>query len=237
MKLLAIECATERCSAALWLEGEVMHLHHDGTQQRNSESLLPMVSSLLKEADLRLPALDVIAFGAGPGAFTGLRVACGVAQGLAFGAGLPVLPVGTLEVLAEGMKRCLPPQAEPLRCLAVLDARMGEVYAAEFLEQDQDWVMLSGPELSRPESIHCDAVADPLFGIGNAFPLYHDQWVERLGTRLKWVESALQVPDAIPLARLAARRFPILGGLPPEEAHPVYIRDKVALTSLERGQS
>jgi tRNA threonylcarbamoyladenosine biosynthesis protein TsaB len=234
MKLLALECATERCSTALWINGELFEMHQDGGQQRNSETLLPMVTTLMKQADLRLQDLDVIAFGSGPGAFTGLRVACGVAQGLAFGAGLPVIAIGTMEIMAEGMRMHLGSQLEPMHCLAVLDARMGEVYFAELIEEGADWRVLDGPELGRPEIVLADQSAQTLYGVGNGFQLYPDLLVQRLGSGLHWVQACLQVPDAIPLARLAADRFQRLGGVAPEQAQPLYVRDKVALTSAER---
>ncbi len=240
MKVLALECATERRSVALWIDGEVHSLHSDGQQQRNSESLLPMVSALLKEADSQLQALDVIAFGAGPGAFTGLRVACGVAQGLAFGAGLPVIAVGTMDTLAEGMRMYLASQGEtqqePIRVFTVLDARMGEVYAAELIQLGQDWHSLCDPHLSRPESLKLEDHGAYL-GVGNGFALYPELLTNRLGPRLKWMDACLQVPDAVPLAQLAAYRYQKQGGTDPEQAQPMYVRDKVALTSAERAKT
>jgi tRNA threonylcarbamoyladenosine biosynthesis protein TsaB len=240
MKLLALECATERCSAALWIDGEVRSLFNDGAAQRNSESMLPMVSALLKEADTALQALDVIAFGSGPGAFTGLRVACGVAQGLAFGAGLPVLAVGTMDILAEGMRRHLCSQwltsQEPLRVMTVMDARMGEIYFAELIEEGQDWQVIRGPHLSRPEALSMDEDFY-YWGVGDGFILHAEALLGRLGSRVKWVDACLQVPDSIPLAQLAAYRFQQEGGVPPEEAQPLYVRDKVALTSAERAKA
>jgi tRNA threonylcarbamoyladenosine biosynthesis protein TsaB len=240
MKVLALECATERCSTALWMNGEVRSLFNDGAQQRNSESMLPMISALLKEADIALQALDVIAFGAGPGAFTGLRVACGVAQGLAFGAGLPVLAVGTMDILAEGMRRHLCSQLlkppEPLRVLTVMDARMGEIYSAELIEEGQDWRVISGPHLFRPEALSIDEEFD-YWGIGDGFVLHSDALLGRLDARVRWVDACMQVPDAVPLAQLASYRFQQNGGVPPEEAQPFYVRNKVALTSAERAKA
>ncbi len=123
MKLLALDTSTEHCSVALRLGGEVLQrLEHAG--QRHSELLLPMVGAVLAEAGTSLGEIDALACSVGPGSFTGLRIATAVAQGLAFGAGLAVIPVGTLEALAAG--------AGALRVIACLDARMGEVYAAAY---------------------------------------------------------------------------------------------------------
>lgn len=236
MRLVALECATERCSVALWIDGEVRTQSVDGTQQRNSESLLPMMGSLLQEAGLSLQNMDVIAFGAGPGAFTGLRVACGVAQGLAFGAGLPVVGVSSMEILAQGMRNHLGPQKQPIHLLAVMDARMGEVYSAELMESGEDWHVMHGPSLSRPEALPL-AQSQLNWGVGDGFILHTDALLNRLESPLTWVKGCLQVPDAVPLAQLAAYRFQQYGGIPPEEAHPIYVRDKVALTSAERAQA
>jgi tRNA threonylcarbamoyladenosine biosynthesis protein TsaB len=237
MKVLALECATQRCSSALWIDGEIVNLHNDGAQQRNSESLLPMVKSLMEQADLSFQDLDVIAFGAGPGAFTGLRVACGVAQGLALGSGLPVIAVGSMDILAEGMRMHLSPQPEPIGCVAVLDARMGEVYFAQLIEEGDDWKTLLGPLLGRPEEMTEISDTRIWYGVGDGFQLYSTLLLSRIGSHLICLDQCLQVPDAVPLVRLAAHRFEQHGGVAPEQAQPVYIRDKVAFTSAERAQS
>lgn len=238
MKLLAVECATERCSVALWLNGEVMSLSTDGVDQRNSESLLPMVGRILEQADLSLKSLDALAFGAGPGAFTGLRVACGVAQGLAFGADLPVVAVGSLEIMAEGLRTSLSHSHDaidqsPMQVLAVLDARMGEVYSAQLISEACDWCLLNGPQLSQPEDVKIH-LQQKYWGVGDGFALHQASLTNRLSGSVEWVQACLQVPDAVPLVQLAAYRFQKHGGMPAESAQPVYVRDKIALTSAER---
>jgi tRNA threonylcarbamoyladenosine biosynthesis protein TsaB len=229
-RILGLESATVQCSVAL-LSGGVVTQRIAAEGARNSEVLLPMVWSLLAEAGVSLNSLDAIAFGAGPGAFTGLRVACGVAQGLAFGLDRPVLPVGTLEVLAETI--CGASLGPGRKVLAGLDARMGECYWASLQRNDGDWTVLSGPLLARPEAIPLPEGHDWL-AVGDAFQLFGPAFQARLGARYSLAPGAERQPEAAALVRLAARRWRLGGGLSAEAAQPVYVRDKVAQTSLER---
>jgi tRNA threonylcarbamoyladenosine biosynthesis protein TsaB len=236
MKLLALECATRQCSVALWLDGQTT-LRVAAPDARNSDVLLPMARALLAEAGLSLQALDAVAFGAGPGAFTGLRVACGVAQGLAFGADLPVLPVGTLEVLAESLRDLVAvavgTQREPLRVLAALDARMGECYWSELLEQGEDWHVIRGPLLAAPDRIPLPESAGSL-GVGDAFVVHEAALAARLGSSVRLLAGYTQLPDAAALARLASVRWQAGAAIAPDFAQPIYVRDRVALTTAER---
>ena len=220
MKLLAFDTASAWCSAALWIDGAVsFRAVHAG--QKHSELLAPMLGELLAEAGLGYRRLDGLAFGCGPGSFTGLRIACGVAQGLALGADLPVLGVSTLEALAEEAGD----GADEV--LACLDARMHEVYAALYRREGMGWRLLSGPVVCppqaapRPQGTGCIG-AGPGF---SAYPL--------LGEGLSRI-AADAIPHARAIARLAAPRF--VAGLfgPPETAEPLYVRDKVALKVCER---
>ena len=223
MKILALETSTQFCSVALWRDGD-LDAREALAGQRHSELLLPMVEALLERHGLALKELDGIAFGEGPGSFTGLRIGCGVTQGLAFGAGLPVVGVGTLLALAEAA------QAECAVCC--LDARMGEIYHAAYARSGSGWEAVHVPSLRAP------ADAPPLpagawTGCGSGFAIHEAALKRRYAGRL----SAI-MPDVFPhardIARLAAREFEAGRTVPAERAVPVYIRDKVALRSDER---
>ena len=138
MNILALETSTEICSAALWLDGKV-DAREVVAGQRNSELLLPMVDALLAANQLAMRDLDGVAFGSGPGAFTGVRIACGVAQGIAFGIDVPVAAIGTLMALAEA--------AGAPRAVCCLDARMGEVYHAAYQRRGDAWFEVHAPGL------------------------------------------------------------------------------------------
>ncbi len=224
MKLLAFDTASEWCSAALLIDGAVrFRAVHAG--QTHSSLLAPMLGELLAEAGLSYRQLDGLAFGCGPGSFTGLRIACGVAQGLALGADLPVLGVSTLEALAEEAGE----GADAV--LACLDARMNEVYAGLYRRQDDGWQLVDGPRVCPPRDVPLPEIAGCV-GAGSGFAAY-----PVLGERMQG-HLAGTVPDAIPharaIARLAAPRFLAGAFGPPETAEPVYVRNKVALKVCER---
>jgi tRNA threonylcarbamoyladenosine biosynthesis protein TsaB len=219
MKFLAIDTSTEYCSAALWLDGEV-RAKRTLAGQLHSSLLLPMIDELLRESALVLRQLDGIAYGAGPGSFTGLRIACAVTQGLAFGADLPVVGVSTLASLAE--------QTAYARVLAVLDARMAEVYWAAFERAETGWVALTEPALALPGSVF---VPDDhgWNGVGNGLALLD------AGLQAQLVATQADcMPDAAAIAALAAPQFARGEGIDAALAAPLYLRDKVALTSEER---
>ncbi|HRK79295.1 MAG TPA: tRNA (adenosine(37)-N6)-threonylcarbamoyltransferase complex dimerization subunit type 1 TsaB, partial [Thiobacillus sp.] len=159
MKLLVLDTSTEWCSAALWLDGRVQ-ARRVLAEQRHSSLLLPMVAELLRESAMSLRQLDGIGYGAGPGSFTGLRIACAVTQGLALGADLPVAGVSTLQSIAE--------QAGAERVLTVLDARMAEVYWAAYQRDGAGWRTVSEPALALPGSVSVPAGGDWV-GAGNGF--------------------------------------------------------------------
>jgi tRNA threonylcarbamoyladenosine biosynthesis protein TsaB len=221
LKILALDTSTEYCSAALWIDGEVrQRLEHAG--QRHSQLLLPMVESLLGELGCALRDLDAIAAAVGPGSFTGLRIATAVAQGLAFGAELPVIPVGTLEALALGCEAELVATA--------IDARMGELYFAAFRCGPVATRCLIEPALAAPESVP-ELPAGNWTGCGNGF----DRFGARIALRLPHVRvRPEQHPQARHVAVLAAARFAAGERHAPEALVPLYVRDKVALTMAER---
>ncbi|HNA83088.1 MAG TPA: tRNA (adenosine(37)-N6)-threonylcarbamoyltransferase complex dimerization subunit type 1 TsaB [Thiobacillaceae bacterium] len=226
MVFLALDTATEWCSAALWREGGCASRHiHAG--QRHSDLLVPMLMDLLAEAGLGLNDLDGLAYGMGPGSFTGLRVACGVVQGLALGADLPVLGVSTLEALAEEARAIHGAR----RVSTCLDARMNEVYGAHYLHTGEGWQCLAGPKVCPPEAFALPD-AEGFLGAGSGFSAY-PALGRRLAAHLDRVDADL-VPHARSIAALAAPRFGRGEGLPAETAEPLYIRDKVALKISER---
>lgn len=224
MKLLALDTSTEHCSVALLHDGEVLQrIEHAG--QRHSELLLPMVEAVLAEAGTPLGALDALACSIGPGSFTGLRIATSVAQGLAFGAGLAVVPVGTLEALAAG--------AAAPRVIACLDARMGEVYAAAyaFAEGSAAGEVVMAPRVCPPAALERPP-GRGWTGRGSGFARHGELLAQALGP-LDSIEPGA-VPEACWVARLAAARFAAGERHAPEALVPVYLRDKVALTRAER---
>lgn len=223
MKLLVIDTSTEYCSAALWLDGRIQALRVLA-DQRHSSLLLPMVDELLRETGLTLRQLDGIGYGAGPGSFTGLRIACAVTQGLAFGADLPVVGVSTLESIAE--------QAGADQVLTVLDARMAEVYWAAYRRDGAGWRSVSEPQLALPESV---VVPDggEWVGAGNGFAALGEVLRPRLVSQLVRIDDTL-MPDAAAMSPLAAAAFARGEGGDAALAAPIYLRDKVALTVDER---
>ena len=220
MKILALETSTESGSCALLL-GENISERRCPPGRPHSETLLPLIRELLAESGVKLPQLDAIAFGAGPGAFTGLRVACGVAQGLAVGAGVPVVPVCGLEAMAATV-------GAP-RVLSLLDARMGEIYAAAYELRDDAYVLNGSIHVLAPESLELPA-GGSWVAAGNAL-LAHPRLAETLQVAGFSLRPEV-LPQAAAIARLAARRPQ--ARIDPALAVPLYIRDKVAKTISER---
>jgi len=222
VKILALETATEGCSAALNLDGEIRE-HFELASRRHTELILPMVEVLLEEAGLTVGQLDAIAFGRGPGSFTGVRIATAVAQGLAFGADLPLLPISTLASLAQGAAA----EAGSAHVLAVIDARMNEIYVGQFRVNDRTLVeplveeRVCAAEALRP------AGASDLLGVGSGFGPYGDRLRAVLGERLGAVYPAA-LPRAADTARLAGAAWLTGRAVSPERALPVYLRDNVA---------
>lgn len=223
MKLLVLDTSTEYCSAALWLDGQI-HARRVLAEQRHSSLLLPMVDELLREAAMKLRQLDGIAYGAGPGSFTGLRIACAVTQGLALGADLPVAGISTLESIAE--------QTGADKVLTVLDARMAEVYWAAYQRSATGWYCISEPALALPESVSVPAGEDWV-GAGNGFAALGEVLRPRLAARLTRIDDTI-MPDAAAMAPLAAQAFERGESVDAALAAPIYLRDKVALTIDER---
>jgi tRNA threonylcarbamoyladenosine biosynthesis protein TsaB len=225
MKILALETSTEYCSVALWQEGAVIE-HCELVGQKHSELLIGMVSALLQDSGLRIADLDGIAYGSGPGSFTGVRIACGATQGLALGADLPVSGICTLLALAEASGRD--------RVIAALDARMGEIYCAAYQNQEGEWVSVFEPCLCKPEVAPAVDGAD-WFGAGSGFAAFADALQARYAGQLNGVDAAA-IPQAAAIAKLGAGQFAAGLGADAAAAQPFYLRDKVALKTAEREQ-
>ena len=222
MRLLAFETATRRLSVALWQDGELIERAGE-IPNGGSEHLLPWVHELLAEAGLTLNQIDGIAFGAGPGGFTGLRLACGVAQGLAWGLDLPVLPVSTLEALALACG-----EREVWACL---DARMNEVYGAAYRVDGDSVAQLMAPVCQPPAVLPAPTFAGG-WGVGDGFAAY-GQALRARKPDLKGLRADA-FPTAAAVLRLAAPAFARGEAVPAALAQPIYVRDKVALTTAER---
>lgn len=238
MKILALDTASGLCSVALSIDGEVA-TRELLTARDHARELLPMVRALLAEADLALGSLDALAFGRGPGSFTGLRIAASVAQGLAFGAGLPVLPVSDLRALALQALRDAPEGVVPTGVLACLDARMQEVYAA-FHPVPQGGLpgdareRVVAPVVLVADLLESAADRRGWLGIGKGFGAYAEAF-EPLGIpRAQWMPEA--EPRAREIVQLGAADFAAGLARPPEEAVPVYLRDQVAKPSAPSRQ-
>jgi tRNA threonylcarbamoyladenosine biosynthesis protein TsaB len=249
---LALETSTDTLSLAV-ARGTQTWTHTSAGGALTSTHMIPQTLALLKEAGLALTDLQSVVFGRGPGAFTGLRTACSVAQGLAFGADLSVLPIDTLLAVAEEAREANVAKGAALvtRVLSVMDARMEQVYVAayEFTPHAVDvageanqmqgtWRCVQEPELHSPESLHWpadwtnDAVqkTSPAFiAAGNAWPVYAGRWPAALTA-----PQLIALPTAAALLRLAPAAWAAGQAVPPEEALPLYIRDKVAQTTDER---
>ena len=223
MKILALETSTELCSAALWLDGKV-DAREVVAGQRNSELLLPMVDALLAANQLIARDLDGVAFGSGPGAFTGVRIACGVAQGIAFGIDVPVAGIGTLLALAAASGAGL--------VVCCLDARMGEVYHAVYEKRGDDFTEVQAPGLYKPAEVPA-LPAGQWSGCGSGFAVYRGELGARYAGSLERIIGNL-APHAREIAALAAKQFARGDVVDAAEAVPLYVRNKVAMKVNER---
>jgi tRNA threonylcarbamoyladenosine biosynthesis protein TsaB len=231
LPLLAFDTATDHMSIAVQAHGQVW-VHEGAGGAQASATLIPAILTLLAQANLRLQDLTAIAFGRGPGAFTGLRTACSVAQGLAFGAGLPVLPIDSLCAVAEDARSCNMEGDAPQETWVAMDARMGEIYAACYVYDGCGWRTVVAPALMTPATLNAHWQASPPSAVaGSALTVFADQLD---------CAAALRSPLALPRARamlpLAQRLWQAGGGVDAALALPLYVRDKVAQTTLERDQ-
>lgn len=222
MNILALETASDACSAALNLNGEIIE-RFAVAPRGHAQLILPMVDELLAEAGISLAEVDALAFGRGPGAFTGVRIAVGVAQGIAFAATLPVVPVSSLAALAQASKHD--------QVLVAVDARMDEIYSGAYRRNERGLVELCGREqVQAPEQFALPEAASAQgdwFGVGSGWASFEDELRARCGDALAgWDASAL--PRAREVAILGAAGFAAGQAVEAAQALPVYLRDEVA---------
>ena len=222
MKILAVETATEACSAALCIEGEIIE-RYTVSPREHSRLILPMLESLLAEAELAINQLDALAFGRGPGSFTGVRIAAGVIQGVAFGAELPVVPVSTLAAMAQDVFS----RTRDTTAFTALDARMGEVYWGVYQKSEDGYASLWGDEVV----IHSSQILFPEgesgAGVGSGWRSDQNNLMNRLGRRITSIDSKL-LPRARSVVQLAGKGYLEKQWVSAEKALPVYLRDQVA---------
>ena len=215
MRFAAFETSTEWCSVALFCDGAIEAIERRAGN-RHSEMALPMLDELLQRSNLSAGRLDAVAFGAGPGAFTGLRIACGIAQGLAAARGLPVMPVSSLEAMAQ--------ESGADRVVACIDARMGEVYYAALEREGEHWREVIPAQCVAPR-----AAARPggegWVGCGSGFAVYGNLELQRVAPEIH--------PTATAVAEIAAPRLAAGHGVDAALAAPMYVRQKVAFTKEE----
>jgi tRNA threonylcarbamoyladenosine biosynthesis protein TsaB len=225
MNLLAIETATESCSVAL-LAGDRLVARSELAPRRHAELLLPMCEDVLAEAGLARADLDALAVGRGPGAFTGVRLAISAAQGIALALGIPVVPVSSLAALA------MQAPDDGADVLAVIDARMGEVYAGVY-RRAGDRIEAVGAETVGPADALHGRVSGAVSVIGTGWSSYRDAIEKALPAPPRWAEGERH-PQAADIARIAAPLAAAGQGVAAERVLPVYLRDKVALTLAEQ---
>ncbi len=227
MKLLAMDTATEACSVALFIDGEIKE-RFEVAPREHTKLLLPMIDGLMAEAGLRPQQLDAIAFGCGPGSFTGVRIATGVMQGIAYGADLPVVPVSTLAAISQACLR----QSAHNTIFTAVDARMNEIYWAVYQRDVEGYAQLLGQEKVQPAT-EIDALQLTGYGIGSGWKLYEQVLAERVGGQLIGFDADY-LPHSADIALLGVVGVQRGLTVPVEQAMPVYLRNKVAKTTVER---
>jgi tRNA threonylcarbamoyladenosine biosynthesis protein TsaB len=216
MIFASFDTSTEWCSVALWADGEIAGIEeHAGNG--HSERVLPMLERLFELNGIGMAQLEAVAFAAGPGSFTGLRIACGVAQGIAFARGIPALGISSLQAMAE--------ETGARRVVACLDARMGEVYYAALERRGDRWHEAVPALCAAPAALPTPP-GEGWVGCGNGFAAYGSLGLSRVIPDIH--------PSALAVARLAAPRLAAGEGVDAALALPTYVRDKVALTEAER---
>jgi len=235
MNLLAIDTSTDFCSVAA-SRGAELFSRHERAGRRQAERILDIINEVLSEARLEIAQIQGIAYGAGPGSFTGLRIAAGVTQGLALARGIGVIGVGTLLALVEqAVEDAAEQAAEKSACdrvIACLDAHMDEVYHAAYRRAGDGWEEVSAPGVYKPEAVPI-ASGGKWLGCGDGFVAYRERLAARLGESVSAIRAEA-TPTARAVLKLAAPRFAAGEASDAATAMPVYLRDKVALKTSER---
>ena len=227
MRILAIDTATEACSVALWNDGTTF-AHFELCPREHTQRILPLVRAALADADVKLTDLDALAFGRGPGSFTGVRIGIGIAQGLALGAELPMIRVSTLATMAQGAWR----KTGATRVLAAIDARMGEVYWAEY-QRDADgvWHGEETEAVLKPE-----AVSERLQQLDGNWAMVGTGWGAwpelAANSSLTLTDGEMLLPTAEDMLPIARQLFAAQKWVAVEQAEPVYLRNEVAWKKL-----
>lgn len=220
MKILAIDTSTEACSAALSIDEEVI-FRYKLAPRKHTDLILPMIDNLMEEAGLSVTQLDGLAFGRGPGAFTGVRIATGVIQGIAFGADLPVAPVSSLAALAQGCWR----EQKSEKVISAIDARMSEVYWSCY-QLENGYMILSGEEGVYSADKAVLPKGKGWIGAGSGWDVYMDQLSARLEDQLADIRIGT-FPHAIDVCSLAIQAFELGKTVSAEQVRPVYLRDNI----------
>lgn len=227
MRILAIDTATEACSAALWNDG-TLSAHFEICPREHTQRILPLVQEVLNESGTQLTDLDALAFGRGPGSFTGVRIGIGIVQGLALGAELPMIGVSTLATMAQGAWR----KTGATRVLAAIDARMGEVYWAEYQRDEQGvWHGEESEAVLKPEAVRerLQQLEGEWATVGTGWQAWPDL---ANGCGLTLADGAIQLPEAQDMLPLACHLFTAGKTVAVEHAEPVYLRNEVAWKKL-----
>ena len=220
MKLLAIDTSTEACSAALYIDGEIFS-RYEFAPRRHAELILPMIDSLLSETQISLKQLNALGFGRGPGAFTGVRIATAITQGLAFACDLPVVPVSSLAAIAQNVKD------KSDYIVAAIDARMGEIYYGIYHTNEYGIAELHGEEhVCSPDKITLPDTLTACYGAGTGWLCYEKILSRQMGEKLLGFDGD-RYPHAVDVATLAITAFKKGSSISAERILPVYLRDKV----------
>ncbi|CAM6919359.1 tRNA (adenosine(37)-N6)-threonylcarbamoyltransferase complex dimerization subunit type 1 TsaB [Enterobacter asburiae] len=227
MRILAIDTATEACSVAL-LNSDAVTAHFEECPREHTQRILPLVKEILTRSDTSLTDLDALAFGRGPGSFTGVRIGIGIAQGLALGAELPMIGVSTLATMAQGAWR----MTGATRVLAAIDARMGEVYWAEYTRDEQGvWHGEETEAVLKPEAVteRLQQLSGEWATVGTGWPAWPDM---ASGTGVTLVDGNMLLPAAEDMLPIACQLFAAGKTVAVEHAEPVYLRNTVAWKKL-----
>lgn len=228
-KILALDTSTENCSAALYIDGVITFRELESPRE-HTQRILPMVDELLKEANIKLNQLDALAFGRGPGSFTGVRIGTGIAQGLAFGADLPMLPISSLAAMAQGTHRLY----GATTVLPAIDARMGEIYFAQYELNDKGIMALVDNEVvTRPELLvnEFSASDKTVYSVGTGWQTYQETMSQLNVAEIK-ANTEQQFPTSADIVVLAAAELAEGKAVVVEDAMPVYVRDTVTWKKL-----
>ncbi|MEX0446069.1 tRNA (adenosine(37)-N6)-threonylcarbamoyltransferase complex dimerization subunit type 1 TsaB [Xenorhabdus sp. SGI246] len=226
IRILAIDTATEACSVAFWNDGRIEALFEISPRE-HTQRILPMVETILSKNDIKLQQLDALAFGQGPGSFTGVRIGVGIAQGLALGAELPMIGISSLKTMAQGAFRL----KNAPNVLVAIDARMGEVYWAQYTRNEQGkWLGNETEAVLKPEQVQ--SIMHSLTGEWAIAGTGWEAYPQLLDSHLTLVSSGITLPHAEDMLPLAVQMWEAGETIAVESAEPVYLRNEVTWKKL-----